>query len=1354
MADKKTLSAVFSAKDDFTSIAKKIAEEGKKTTLEIKAMKSAIEQGASSEKYEQTATGIAASFERAEGTVAESTKNMKTSIEKGFENTSTSFGTTGDKIEKFTKTVTEGVTKSKEEVERFNKSIKGISSIDNSEKIELELDYINKKIKIQESMLSNLQSEYKKTAESMGETSTKALKLQERLLNSTNSIDKLKMKSDRLKDTLNSFKNEFTEAEKEVRDFGNEAEKTSKKTKDFGDDAEEVAKKVDDISKVSETATKTIAAIGTGLAAAFGISAVSEFVDSEMKAMNQFQSRVGAGVEEMRIYKSEIKELYGNGMGESIEDTANSMATVKVNTGLIGEELKNTTNDALLLRDVFDFDINESTRSAKMMMDQFGASAKTSYSLIAQGAQNGLDKNGDLLDSINEYSVHFKQLGFDAEDMLNMLVNGSASGTFSVDKLGDSIKEFGIRAIDGSKTTIEGFTAMGLNADEMAKKFKVGGETGKAAFEETITALKAMKDPIEQNTAGVNLFGTMWEDLGAEGIFALSNINGKISETSDALEKINEVKYQDIGSAFTSLTRSLMTDFTDGFTSDADNIVDKISSMEETLSPIAKSIGENVGGVIETVGDAFDFANDHAVLFKTTVSGIVGFMAARKTINGIASFTEGLGKSLKATTIIAEATTKAGGTLATFSAGLSGIALPATLAVGAISAVMVGVSAYTDWAKEKSLEEHFGSITLSMKEMENMANQVVSGGNLSKIRKSFDEFDNLESVKESISDITGELEKTEWKIGLGFELTTEENESYKNNIDSYIEQVKGYVEQQHYSSTIAIDMLFGDDEHDDIIKELNTYYTKKEAEVKNIGTELAEKVNNAYKDKVFDSKEIEDIQKLKARLAEYEQTVANSKFNGQLSGISGEYSYKDLTPETIDEFTGKLKEAAETRITAQNQARDLALSEGGLSDKSKGKIIDEYNLKNAEVYAKTTAEANKMINTSYADSLKSGYDYWYNLDLKSPFTATSGFFEKGLMDQALTSLKMETETQMYSLRDKMGEGLSGSDRSAITELFEQMKPQREELLQVSQSYLEAGQQIPDGIRAGILDNAKIGAVLNDQSSLYTLIAYNATRQNPAYADLVNKAIASGEDVPEAIKLGVELAKPGTISSAAKAGTETGNAAANALENKKEAAKNASVELMNSAKSGINSGSSGLTAAAKNAGESAGRGFLSKIKSYVQQGLKLLEVGSNGTGVDPEYNTNDVPVYNALGGIYDSPLLTWVAEAGDSEAIIPLNDTQRAFDLWQEAGFAIGKARGFDFKGNAFDYSPSYNMTSTSNINTAKTIVLKIEGGGEIKIPNTLSKQDVLNMLMDNLEPTLIDIINQQLYEEGDGSYET
>ena len=86
----------------------------------------------------------------------------------------------------------------------------------------------------------------------------------------------------------------------------------------------------------------------------------------------------------------------------------------------------------------------------------------------------------------------------------------------------------------------------------MAIAFGQGGETAKQAFQQTIDAISRMDDPINRNIAGVNLFGTMWEDLGYEGVMALANLNGSVELTTQNLEDLNNVKYDDATSALVS----------------------------------------------------------------------------------------------------------------------------------------------------------------------------------------------------------------------------------------------------------------------------------------------------------------------------------------------------------------------------------------------------------------------------------------------------------------------------------------------------------------------------------------------------------------------------------------------------------------------------------------------------------------------------------------------------------------------------------------------------------------------------------------------------------------------------------
>lgn len=330
---------------------------------------------------------------------------------------------------------------------------------------------------------------------------------------------------------------------------------------DAGKKKEESAKKHGE--SIKNIATVSAKAIGAGMlavgtaAAGVGTMAVNSAVNMD-QAMNQFIASTGKGKEETERYQNVLEDIYKNNYGESFDDIGNAMALVTKNLGDMDDAaLKEVTESAFALQDVFECDIAESTRAAKAMMDNFGISGQDAMNLIATGAQNGLDFSEELIDSINEYSVHFAKVGLDADDMFKIMQKGADSGAFNLDKIGDAIKEMSIRVIDGSDTTKEGFKAIGLNADEMAAKFASGGDAAKEAFQQTMDALAQMKDPLEQNAAGVSLFGTMWEDLGADAVTALADIEDGAYATGEELNKIKEVKYDDLGSMFEGLKRSV-----------------------------------------------------------------------------------------------------------------------------------------------------------------------------------------------------------------------------------------------------------------------------------------------------------------------------------------------------------------------------------------------------------------------------------------------------------------------------------------------------------------------------------------------------------------------------------------------------------------------------------------------------------------------------------------------------------------------------------------------------------------------------------------------------------------------------
>ena len=323
------------------------------------------------------------------------------------------------------------------------------------------------------------------------------------------------------------------------------------------------------MNQAQSMATKTGNAIGKALSAGFKVAGTAAVAAAAymgkigmeyQSATGQIAAATGATGAELENLQGVMESVYGNNYGENMQEVADAVATVNQQMkGLSGDELQGVTEGAFALRDVFQYDVAESVRAAEALTKNFGVSGQEAMNLIAAGSQNGLNFSGELLDTISEYSVQFAKVGIDADQMFQIMQAGADSGAWNLDKVGDAIKEMSIRVVDGSETTAAGFAAIGMDADVMAQKFAAGGASAQEAFTDTIAALASMEDPVQQNIAGVNLFGTMWEDLGPEVVNQLASITDEAYAAGDELAKMSEVKYDNLGDALKGAGRKIET---------------------------------------------------------------------------------------------------------------------------------------------------------------------------------------------------------------------------------------------------------------------------------------------------------------------------------------------------------------------------------------------------------------------------------------------------------------------------------------------------------------------------------------------------------------------------------------------------------------------------------------------------------------------------------------------------------------------------------------------------------------------------------------------------------------------------
>ena len=558
----------------------------------------------------------------------------------------------------------------------LSKELRGVNSLlkldpKNVELLDQKQTILNESIETTQDKLNQLKKIKEEADKKMSEgtkiSEENYRNLQREIINTQNKLNGL---TDELKQ-FNAQNSNWTKAGKKIQEYGNNITKASEK--------------IDEIGNKTSVVSAGVVAGGTAL-----VNSAMNLED----AVAKYVSSTNTAEEETQKYKQVLENINNNNYGEGYEDIANSMTQVKMQLKNINEQdLQNITEKAIALRDLFGYDVSESVRAVKAMMDNLNVSADEAFNLIAEGKKQGLDFSNELLDNVNEYSVQFGKLGLSAQDMFNIFKVGADNGAFNLDKIGDAVKEFSIRAIDGSNTTIDGFKRIGLNADDMAKKFAGGGEAAKQAFIEVVNRLGSMDDKVSQSIAGVDLFGTMWEDLGPTVVTSFSKMDNGISQSSDSMQKsIDQLYNTTKKKAETQLKRlqSLGADFGEEMLPVLEDLIDIAEKFIDKLDGMSDAEKENIVKIGLLVAGA-------GPLIKTM--GTVGKVIGNVT-NGIGIFSQAIG-------IAKTGATSANQTVNSLANGITFLTNPvglATVAVGALAAALIYLNAKQSEENQKVKE--------------------------------------------------------------------------------------------------------------------------------------------------------------------------------------------------------------------------------------------------------------------------------------------------------------------------------------------------------------------------------------------------------------------------------------------------------------------------------------------------------------------------------------------------------------------------------------------------------------------------------------------------------------------------
>jgi len=393
----------------------------------------------------------------------------------------------------------------------------------------------------------------------------------------------------------------------------------------FGEPFADAAKKV----VILEAA---ILAVG-----AAGLKARSE-IEQETTKM---QNALGLPIEAAEEFEEVAKRVYTTGIGDNL---AESFEAVTLAAQKFGDEstdsIESIAVNAKKVESIFGQDYQKVLGSVNTLMKNFGLSSEEAFDFIAGGFQKGLDGSGDFLDSINEYATQYKNAEASAGEFFSAMETGYQEGILGTDKANDAFKEFNVRILDGSKTTQDALSQLGLG-DEFVKSIIDGEIEVSKAFQVILGKIGEVDDKSVQMQAGVGLIGTQFEDMGVEAALALDLTATKMEDLKGKMDAIKPD--ESLGKKFTQMMRTIVTEIVDsdiwaGFEDGLGDTFDQVKdSFLAAWGDIKPSDFNNLFDAFDSLFGAIRDGLDSADLDILTEEGMA--QAIQDVIDTVASIT-------------------------------------------------------------------------------------------------------------------------------------------------------------------------------------------------------------------------------------------------------------------------------------------------------------------------------------------------------------------------------------------------------------------------------------------------------------------------------------------------------------------------------------------------------------------------------------------------------------------------------------------------------------------------------------------------------------------------------------------
>lgn len=558
--------------------------------------------------------------------------------------------------------------------------------------------------------------------------------------------------------------------------------------------------------------------------------------------------------------------------------------------------------------------------------------------------------------------------------------------------------------------------------------------------------------------------------------------------------------------------------------------------MEWAGSDGVNLMSKGLGGLFSSASKIMP-GGEKAGLTSWLSAGLLG-MGATKAITGarnVATVLSPIGSAIK-TIGEAAATAPSIGAFVSDLGAMVPTAAKFGIAAAAITAAVVAIGTavhnYTQEQKELDLAEHFGDIVLSAKEVESVASGILNARYLVNVDLAMGAIEKADDFAAKAQEALEENKTLTWKSSVGIELTADEQQSYTENIETFIESKISELEQRTYAAHLQVETFLGGTEEGKTLAEsIEEWARADQLELSGLSSDLQTAVEAALKDGIISVDEAQAVAALQDKMNSITSRWKQAEEQAQMDWITSEYgnlSGKDLESGSFTSVVEALAEQREAAAeTVEASAKEFYATLNAMEDAGRitSKTNDHYkelasqairNQQASDLMTSLSFETNTL-NDTYGEALANNQAKTKS-NMETQLSYLSQYAQNGDMGSMLQQMSMgSTFTQQGGGWD----WTQSATQNNLDDLWETMKPDASAMSSMIDEYVSMGQAVPKQIMDSFNQAMEIGAVSGDTDAAWQVYANSIAKSgDKALIEAVDEMASNGvlgEEFSEAWK---------------------------------------------------------------------------------------------------------------------------------------------------------------------------------------------------------------------------------------------